>query len=157
LDEVLKTVDTPYGRIGSAICFDMDFPSFIHRLGMLKADIVLVPAFDRERIRPYHTEIGLMRGLENGFSVIRQTNEGTSMAIDGSGRVLARQKYFETKDRLMITDVPTARVPTLYSLLGESFPWAGIGLAEALLVFGIVLTATSRTQRLSSRGDADDT
>jgi apolipoprotein N-acyltransferase len=143
-DGVLKTVDTPYGRIGSAICFDMDFPSFIHRLGALKADIVLVPAFDRERIRPYHTEVGLMRGLENGFSVIRQTNDGTSLAIDGSGRVLARQEFFETKDRLMIVDVPTGRLPTLYAVLGEWFAYAGMALALALVIWGIVRARAKR-------------
>jgi apolipoprotein N-acyltransferase len=137
-DGVLKTVDTPYGRIGAAICFDMDFPSFIHRLGSMKADIVLVPAFDTERIRPFHTEVGLMRSLENGFSVVRQTNKGTSMAIDGSGRVLARQEYFETGDRLMLADVPTRRLPTLYAALGEWFAYAGMALALALVVWGIV-------------------
>jgi apolipoprotein N-acyltransferase len=137
-DGVLKTVDTPYGRIGAAICFDMDFPSFIHRLGSMKADIVLVPAFDTERIRPFHTEVGLMRGLENGFSIVRQTNKGTSMAIDGSGRVLARQEFFETSDRLMIADVPTRRLPTLYAVLGEWFAYAGMSLALALVAWGIV-------------------
>jgi apolipoprotein N-acyltransferase len=115
----------------------MDFPSFIHRLGALKTDIVLVPSYDRERIRPYHTEVGLMRGLENGFSVVRQTNEGTSMAIDGTGRVLARQEYFETSDRLMLADVPTQRLPTPYALLGEWFAYAAIVLALALVAWGI--------------------
>jgi apolipoprotein N-acyltransferase len=136
-DGILKTVATPYGRLGAAICFDMDFPSFIHALGAAKTDIVLVPAFDRERIRPYHTEVGLMRGLENGFSVARMTNQGTSMAIDPSGRVLARQEFFETSDRLMLADVPTRRLPTLYALLGEWFPWAVIVLAVGLAVWGI--------------------
>ena len=137
-DGVLKTVDTPYGRIGAAICFDMDFPSFIHKLGALRADIVLVPAFDRERIRPYHTEVGLLRGLENGFSVVRQTNDGTSMAIDGSGRVLARQEFFETSDRLMLSDVPTRRVPSLYAVIGEWFAYAGMLLALVLVLWAVV-------------------
>ncbi|MGA2976542.1 MAG: nitrilase-related carbon-nitrogen hydrolase [Spirochaetia bacterium] len=149
-DGVLKVVNTPYGKIGSAICFDMDFPSFIHRLGALRADIVLVPAFDTERIRPYHTEVGLMRGLENGFSVIRQTNKGTSMAIDGSGRILARQEFFETSDHLMLADVPTQRVPTLYRALGEWFAYAGMALALALVIWGI-----ARGHRVSSRKAAD--
>jgi len=136
-DGVLKVVDTPYGRIGAAICFDMDFPGFIHRLGQLGTDIVLVPAYDKEKIRPYHTEVGLLRGVENGFSVVRQTNEGTSMAIDGTGRVLARQEFFETGDRLMLSDVPTRRVPTLYSLTGELFAYAGIVLALVLIAWGL--------------------
>ncbi len=137
-DGILKTEATPYGRLGAAICFDMDFPSFIHRLGTESADIVLVPAFDREPIRPYHTEVGLLRGIENGFSVVRQTNEGTSMAIDGAGRPIARQEFFETNDRLMLADVPTRRAGTLYAPLGERFAYAGIGLAIALVVWGIV-------------------
>ena len=135
-DGILKSVATPYGRIGAAICFDMDFPPFIRALGKQKADIVLVPAFDTRGIRPYHTEVGLMRGLENGFSVVRMTNTGTSMAIDGSGRTLARQEFFETADRLMLADVPTRRVPTLYGLLGEWFAWAGIACALCLVIWG---------------------
>jgi apolipoprotein N-acyltransferase len=137
-DGVLKVVDTPYGRIGTAICFDLDFPSFIHRLGALKADIVLDPSFDSAGIRPFHTEAGLMRAVENGFSMVKVTNKGTSMAVDGTGRVLARQEYFETADRLMFADVPTRRVPTLYRLLGDWFAWLGIALAAGLCAWGII-------------------
>ena len=146
-DGVLKTVDTPYGRIGSAICFDMDFPGFIHRFGALRTDIVIVPAFDRPRIRPYHTEVGLMRGIENGFSVVRQTNEGTSMAIDASGRILAQQDFYATPDGLMLADVPTKRLPTLYAVAGEWFAWAGIALAAALIIAGIVARRPARPSR----------
>ena len=159
-DGILKIVDTPYGKIGSAICFDMHFPSFIQRLGAMKTDIVLVPAFDTERIRPFHTEVGLMRGLENDFSVVRQTNKGTSMAIDGSGRTLARQEYFETKDRLMLVDVPTKRMPTLSAVLGDWFAYAGIALALVLAIRGIAarrrlaaFTVRERHPALNDRKD----
>jgi apolipoprotein N-acyltransferase len=143
-DGTLKYVDTRFGRIGAAICFDMDFPGFIHRLGALGADIVLVPAYDKEKIRPYHTEVGLLRGIENGFSVIRQTNEGTSMAVDGAGRTLARQEFFETADRLMLADVPTRRLSTVYARLGEWFPWAAIALALGLVGWGVAREARRR-------------
>jgi apolipoprotein N-acyltransferase len=146
-DGVLKTVDTPYGRIGAAICFDMDFPAFIHRLGALHTDIVIVPAFDRPRIRPYHTEVGLFRGIENGFSVVRQTNEGTSMAIDASGRVLAQQDFYATTDRLMLADVPTKRLPALAAALGDWFAWAGIALAAALVIAGIARRRSVKESR----------
>ena len=141
-DGVLKTEPTPYGRLGAAICFDMDFPSFIHRLGVERADIVLVPAFDRKPIRPYHTEVGVLRGIENGFSVVRQTNQGTSMAMDGVGHLLARQEFFETNDRLMISDVPTRRVPTPYAALGEWFACAGMALALTLVAWGALRRPT---------------
>jgi apolipoprotein N-acyltransferase len=137
-DGILRTVDTPYGRIGTAICFDMDFPSFIHRLGALKTDIVLDASFDSKGIRPYHTEAALLRGIENGFSLVKQTNTGTSMAIDGTGRVLARLDSFETADQLMLSDVPTRRVPTLYRVLGEWFAYLGMALAAGLCAWGIL-------------------
>jgi apolipoprotein N-acyltransferase len=133
---VLRVVDTPYGRIGAAICFDMDFPSFANRFARMGADIVLVPSFDSERIRPYHTEVGMLRAVENGFSMVRQTSNGESMAADFGGRVLARQDYFRTADRLMLADVPTRRAWTLYGVLGDWFAWAGSALALILVALG---------------------
>jgi apolipoprotein N-acyltransferase len=142
-DGVLHTVDTPYGRIGAAICFDMDFPSFIRRFARMGADIVLVPAFDSKRIRPYHTEVGLFRAVESGFSMVRQVSSGSSMAVDWAGRVLARQDFFATPDRLMIADVPTRGVRTLFGLAGDWFAWLGCALAIVLFV----LAYASRSRR----------
>ena len=122
-DGILRTVDTPYGRIGAAVCFDMDFPYFIRKFARMGADIVLVPSFDSERIRPYHTEVGLFRAVEGGFSMVRQVSSGASMAVDSTGRVLARQDHFATADRLMFADVPTRGAWTLYGALGDWFAW----------------------------------
>jgi len=145
-DGVLRTVDTPYGRIGAAVCFDMDFPHFIRRFARMGTDIVLVPSFDSERIRPYHTEVGLFRAVENGFSMVRQVSNGASMAVDGTGRVLARQDFFATADRLMIVDVPTRGVKTLYGLAGDWLAWLACGLVLALFVLAY---AAKRSRSLS--------
>jgi apolipoprotein N-acyltransferase len=143
-DGILRTVDTPYGRLGTAVCFDMDFPSFVNRFARLGADIVVVPSFDSERIRPYHTEVGLLRAVENGFSMVRQVSSGASMAVDPWGRVLARQDHFRTADRLMLADVPTRRVRTLYGLLGDWFAYAGAALAVVLVVLAVARPAGRR-------------
>jgi apolipoprotein N-acyltransferase len=52
--------------------------------------------------------------------------------------VLARQEYFETRDRLMLADVPVMRLFTLYAVMGEWFVYAGMALALALVIWGIV-------------------
>lgn len=147
-DGVLRAVDTPYGRIGTAVCFDMDFPYFIRRFARMGTDIVLVPSFDSERIRPYHTEVGLFRAVEGGFSMVRQVSNGASMAVDGTGRVLARQDHFTTADRLMIVDVPTRRVRTLYGPVGDAFAWLACALAAALFV--LAFTASRRERPAAS-------
>jgi len=92
---------------------------------------VLVPAFDWESIK-FHYQVGLFRAIENGFSVVRQTNEGISVAVDYRGRILAYQDFFATSDRTMISDVPTRGVKTVYAILGDWF-------AYTVILFVIVL------------------
>lgn len=136
-DGVIHSVDTPYGRIGGAICFDMDFPGFIHQAGKQGVDIMLVPAFDWEPIKPYHTQVGLFRALENGMSVVRQVNSGTSMAVDYQGRLLSYQDYFTTGDRIMLTDVPIRGVKTGYALIGDGFAYLNLALASLFLIVAL--------------------
>lgn len=132
-DGIIKSVETPYGKIGAAICFDMDFPLFIRQAGDI--DIMLVPAFDTEKISPYHTQGALLRGVENGFSVIRQCNKGTSIAADYHGNILACQDFFTTSERVMISDVPTKGISTLYEKTGE---WLFIPGIVIVLVLALV-------------------
>ncbi len=137
-DGILHVVDSPYGRLSSAICFDMDFPALIQQAAQLSTDIMLVPAFDWEPIKPYHTEVGLFRAVENGFSLVRQVNEGTSMAVDYRGSLLAQQDFFTTADPTMMVDVPTRGVRTFYGGLGNWFVWLCAGLTVGLIVLGLI-------------------
>jgi apolipoprotein N-acyltransferase len=136
-DGVLHAIDTPYGRLSTAICFDMDFPGFIHQAAKQDVDIMLVPAFDWEQIKSFHTQVGLLRGVENGFSVVRQTNTGASMAVDYLGRVLAYQDFFTTPNRVMIADVPTQGVETVYGALGDWFAYAAMLFAAGVSVWAV--------------------
>ncbi|MEL7604309.1 MAG: carbon-nitrogen hydrolase family protein, partial [Bacillota bacterium] len=86
-DGIVPVIETPYGRLAAAICFDMDYPALIHQAR--SADIILVPAMDTKEIADFHTQVAVARGIENGFSVIRQSNLGASIAADYLGRPLA--------------------------------------------------------------------
>jgi apolipoprotein N-acyltransferase len=126
----LPTIDTPFGRVGAAICYDLDFPAFIRQAGRKKVDIFLVPAWDWKAIDPLHSRMAACRAVENGFSMVRQTAEGLSLAVDGWGRTLAALDHFRTPYRAMLADVPTKRIRTLYSLGGDVLAWlslAGLG------------------------------
>ncbi len=123
-DGVLRVVDTPYGRLSAAICFDMDFPTFANQLGNQGVDIMLVPSFDTKAIAPFHTETALFRAVENGFSLVRQVNKGASMAVDAHGNVLAYQDFFGADDATMIADVPVRGVTTVYGILGDWLVYA---------------------------------
>lgn len=121
-DGIIPIIETPYGRIALAICFDMDYPTLISQAS--ESDIMLVPAFDTKKIANFHTRVSFIRGIENGFSVIRQANEGASISADYLGNTLTYQNYFFTDERIMISDVPTRGVNTLYGMTKEIFLWS---------------------------------
>lgn len=122
-DGIIPFADTPYGRISTVICFDLDFPTWMRQVAKANTDILLVPGFDTLEISPYHTESGLFRGIEGGFNIVRGANESTSMAIDSTGRVLAIQDSFRTENNIMYSDVPTEGRTTIYGKVGNWFPW----------------------------------
>jgi deaminated glutathione amidase len=42
--ERVVTAEAPFGRIGMTVCYDLRFPALFHRLGVLGAEILVVPA-----------------------------------------------------------------------------------------------------------------
>jgi apolipoprotein N-acyltransferase len=132
-DYVIHSFDTPFGRLSSVICFDLDVPGWMQQVAAMNVDILLVPGFDTLPISPYHTQVGLFRAIEGGYSIVRGVADGTSMTVDPLGRTLALSDSFRTQERIMFSDVPTARVTTLYSLISDSFIWLCFPALLALL------------------------
>lgn len=133
-DGVIPVADTPWGRVSPVICFDLDFPAFVKQAGEKDVDILLVPGYDTRAISPFHTQAGLIRGVENGCSVVRMANESTSIAADWRGNVIGWQDYFTTDDQVMVTDVPSEGRKTLYGMLGDWFAYADLVLMAVLLI-----------------------
>jgi len=131
-DRVVPVIETPYGKLSTAICFDMDYPALIHQAH--SADIMIVPAYDTRKIDDFHTRVAFLRGIENGFSVIRHSNSGSSISADYYGNTLAYQNYFRTDERLMISDIPTQGVKTLYGSTSELFLWLVFAAVPIMLI-----------------------
>ena len=119
-----KPIPSAVGKIGGAICFDMDFPQLIHRAGRGGADIVVAPSSDWLEIDPIHTRMAIFRGIENGFAVIRPTNKGLSAAADCQGRILASADFFASADPRIVALVPTRGARTFHAAVGDLFAWA---------------------------------
>jgi apolipoprotein N-acyltransferase len=138
-DGILDTIETPYGVIGTVICFDLDFPAFVRQAYRAGTDILLVPGFDSRLISPYHTIGGSLRGIEYGFSVVRQANKSVSIASDYNGRFLGYQSTFDTEDTVMISDVPVKGIRTFYGSIGFDWvPWLSVLLVVTLVTAAAV-------------------
>jgi apolipoprotein N-acyltransferase len=66
--------------------------------------------------------MALVRGLENGCAVVRQTNRGLSAAADAQGRILAATDFFSSSPCVMVAQLPSRGVRTLYARLPLLFP-----------------------------------
>lgn len=94
-------LDTPLGKLGVAICYDIRFPELIRYLSERGLEILLVPAAFTARTGAAHWEVLLRaRAIENQCYVIAADQGGThangrqtyghSMIIDPWGEVLAQ-------------------------------------------------------------------
>ena len=138
-------IDTPLGRVSIAICYDMDFPQLIRQAGLAGADIILVPGYDPPGSDPIHTHMALVRGIENGMSVVRQVDRGLSAAADPYGRILATMNHSTSpSERVMVAQVPGRGVATFYASRGNAFAWACV-----LALSGLTLRLF-RTRRVAA-------
>jgi predicted amidohydrolase len=92
-------LDSPFGRIGLAICYDLRFPELFR--AMENVDIIVLPAAFTETTGKMHWEILVRaRAIENlayviasaqgGYHVNGRETHGNSMIIGPWGRVLDR-------------------------------------------------------------------
>lgn len=97
----LAHVDTPFGRIGLSVCYDVRFPELYRALAARDVRFLAVPAaFTRETGRDHWEVLLRARAIENQAFVIAaaqvgehgggRASYGRSMIVDPWGLVLAR-------------------------------------------------------------------
>lgn len=120
--------------VGVAICKDMDFARPARSYGEVGAGVVLVPAWDFFVDDAWHGHIAIMRGVENGFSIVRSAKGGFLTVSDWRGRIVAESRSDSAPFATLIADVPAQHHPTIYQKLGDWFAWLSLGLLAFVLV-----------------------
>jgi predicted amidohydrolase len=98
--EQLTVVDTPIGRLGMAVCYDLRFPGLFQALRSQGAEIISVPAAFTKMTGEAHWEILLRaRAIENQCVILAAAQVGRhgatrrtwghTMAVDAWGKILA--------------------------------------------------------------------
>jgi nitrilase len=93
-------LDSPFGALGVAICYDLRFPELFRRMAQKGLDLLAVPAAFTARTGAAHWEILVRaRAVENlcytvasnqgGFHLNGRETFGHSMVVDPWGKVLA--------------------------------------------------------------------
>lgn len=99
--EHIVTLDTPFGHMGLAICYDLRFPELFRGLLDQGAEFVVMPAAFTAQTGQAHWDVLLRaRAIENqmfvlasaqgGFHINGRETHGHSALVDPWGRVVAR-------------------------------------------------------------------
>jgi len=115
----IETIETEYGRLSGIICWDTNYPNIVRQMGEQHTDILLSPSKEWAGINPMHAEMAVFRAIENGTAVVRQTDEGWSIVVDGYGRTLATGEGLAGDGNYLLVDVPTSSPTTIYPLIGD--------------------------------------
>jgi apolipoprotein N-acyltransferase len=139
----IPVVTTPYGRLATAVCQDLNFVDIVHRLGQANADILLAPTGDWREIDPYHAQASTFTAIETGASLVSQSSRGRSVAVDYEGNVLASTDFYTTDPQVMVAYVPLQGVHTIYATIGDLVAW--LSIAGLVGIIGIVIARRRTT------------
>ncbi|MBN1819310.1 MAG: hypothetical protein JW833_01260 [Prolixibacteraceae bacterium] len=142
-NSVIPFIDTEYGRIGSVICYDLDFPTFIRQAGKNNIDIMLVPSYDWKGITPLHPRMACFEALQNGFSLIRANGAGLNIITDSHGSILSEMNTFNSDYKILMGEIPLKANTTVYSKIGNIlvfFAFIFIALISVLRIFNNKIT-----------------
>ncbi|MBA5635896.1 hypothetical protein H3H37_02380 [Duganella sp. LX20W] len=122
-------------RYGVAICKDMHFGVFGRAYGVRGADVMLVPAWDFGADRHLTAAMTAMRGVENGYTVVRAARDGLLSVHDPYGRVLAMRDSAPMPGATLLATVQAGpQLATLYTRTGDAFGWLCTAIAAVLVV-----------------------
>ena len=90
--------DSPWGKIGICVCYDLSYSRVTDRLVKLGAEALIVPTMDLadwgSAQHELHTRIAPARATEHGLPVFRVASSGISQLVDRAGRAVATAPCF---------------------------------------------------------------
>lgn len=105
-DDGVVVIDTPFGRVGLAVCYDLRFAELFIQLRARGAQIIVVPsAFTRRtglahwlpllRARAIETQCYLIGANQGGIHNEKRQTSGGSVIVDSWGEVLSEAGFGE--------------------------------------------------------------
>ncbi len=79
-------VDTPWGPVGLAICYDLRFPEMFVPYGLASANLILIVAEWPERRVAHWSKLLMARAIENQCYVVGTNKVGESLGVKLGGR-----------------------------------------------------------------------
>ena len=92
-----KVWNSPWGKIGICICYDLSYTRVTDRLVKQGAQLLIVPTMDVEdwgrHQHELHARVAPVRAAEYGIPIFRLASSGISQAVSWNGNVVAKTSF----------------------------------------------------------------
>jgi apolipoprotein N-acyltransferase len=141
-DHGYPVFDTSLGKIGLAICYDLDYFDTARTLARGGAGLLAVPSADWSEIADVHHNGFVFRAIENRLSIVKADTAWDSAIIDPFGRVREQTVTPEGTEAILVASVPLGSGRTPAGAIGDL---NGVVIAMAALV--VLALAIRRARR----------
>jgi len=126
--------------VASLICFEGVFPQISRRQVDAGASLLVSLTNDAwygPSSAPHqHLAHTVFRAVENKRSLVRAANTGFSAVVDPLGHILQKSPLFDQS--LIVSDVSLIEAKTLYTKLGDWFPWSCVAYIAIAFLFSFI-------------------
>jgi apolipoprotein N-acyltransferase len=115
--------DTPLGKLGAIICYDLAFADTARDAVRNGAQIIAAPSNDWPELYDKEYVMPMYRAIENRVAVIKADTQYDSVIVDPYGRVLSLSSSAQGKEALGMADVPIGTADTPQIIWGDGVGW----------------------------------
>lgn len=125
---------TSLGRIGTIICYDLNFTDTARKVAGNGAQIIAVGSNDWSSLAPRQYANLVMRAVENRVSLVKADTMYDSAMIDPAGRILAVASSTTASEKILAATVPLGTADAPLIRLGDWMGWLCIAGTGAFVV-----------------------
>jgi apolipoprotein N-acyltransferase len=124
--------DTPLGKLGAIICYDLVYPDTARGAARHGAQIIAAPSNDWPELHDKEYIMPMYRAIENRVALIKADTQFDSVIVDPYGRILSLASSAQGKEALVMAEVPIGTADAPQVVLGD---WVGWLCLIAMIVF----------------------
>ena len=139
--------DTPWGKVGIMICYDLNFTDTARRLALNGAQLICVPSNDWKAVSQAQYIYAVFRASENGVSVIKADTSYDSCIVRPDGIIAAKSLSWSGATAVLVADIPLQDTPAPAVWISPCLGLAG--LVSWTGISGWTVWALTRGERRS--------